>query len=380
MINTITLKTQTLSYYGDASMLLCPMTAYLCSHRVPEGMQVVVRQWVEGLDAANTCVVCGNLTANERFACRLLIERGIPVVLALSRVVPDNLADLRLTPEMQNALQRGMMVIVSPVLDGTEKDTTAQTAAARNRLMISIAENIVVGFMAENGNLARQLLGLKNVTVLKTDGQPAPREDEAQRRQHEATQMGWAIYKKLKGSRPQDIEMDKLPGSEESMPWETPIAPVTSLEMRRLLAQYLKIEGIEKPSLLHSLILFQVMKYYAKFSDFNFTSFFRMWGIHNLRPEDWRSTKVNDKWLPSLTERVMARLMKAMPSKFQSPINPEEQFDTQLMHQMLDEAMNRSSKPNKRLLQRALSLAYFEHDSQAIEKYRKLLGKDAPKR
>ena len=50
-MNTITIKNQTLSYLGDASMLLCPMTSFLCSHRVPEGVANAIRQWVNGLDS-----------------------------------------------------------------------------------------------------------------------------------------------------------------------------------------------------------------------------------------------------------------------------------------------------------------------------------------
>lgn len=72
-MNTITIKNQTLSYLGDASMLLCPMTSFLCSHRVPEGVADAIRQWVNGLDSANTCVVCGNLrggTIGSTFTCR----------------------------------------------------------------------------------------------------------------------------------------------------------------------------------------------------------------------------------------------------------------------------------------------------------------------
>ena len=95
-MNTITIKNQTLSYLGDASMLLCPMTSFLCSHRVPEGVADAIRQWVNGLDSANTCVVCGNLTGEERLVRRLLVERGIPVVLALANAIPDDISTLRL--------------------------------------------------------------------------------------------------------------------------------------------------------------------------------------------------------------------------------------------------------------------------------------------
>ena len=384
-MNTITIKNQTLSYLGDASMLLCPMTSFLCSHRVPEGVADAIRQWVNGLDSANTCVVCGNLTGEERLVRRLLVERGIPVVLALANAIPDDISTLRLSSQEITAMQSGHMVIVSPVTDADVKDPSGKTSAARNLLMIAIATHIVVGFMTENGNLARQLLGVRNVTVLQSKGQNEVRETDVQRVKSNANRMGWTIYKRLKEGRPllaSDSSEEDISESsaEELMPWESASKanPVSSVEMRQLLAQYLKLADIEKPSLLHSLVLFQVVKYYSNFADFNFTAFFRLWGPENLRQEDWKATKINEIWLPSLADRVMSRLFKAMPSRFHEPINKDEQFDPQIAHTLLDEALQRAKKPNKRLLQRALNLAYFERNSEAIAKYRELLGKDAP--
>ena len=384
-MNTITIKNQTLSYLGDASMLLCPMTSFLCSHRVPEGVADAIRQWVNGLDSANTCVVCGNLTGEERLVRRLLVERGIPVVLALANAIPDDISTLRLSSQEMTAMQSGHMVIVSPVTDADVKDPSGKTSAARNLLMIAIATHIVVGFMTENGNLARQLLGVRNVTVLQSEGQNEVRETDVQKVKSNANRMGWTIYKRLKEGRQlldsDSSEEEPLESpTEELMPWESASKanPVSSFEMRQLLAQYLKLVDIEKPSLLHSLVLFQVVKYYSNFADFNFTAFFRLWGPANLRQEDWKATKINEIWLPSLADRVMSRLFKAMPSRFHEPINKDEQFDPQIAHTLLDEALQRAKKPNKRLLQRALNLAYFERNSEAIAKYRELLGKDAP--
>ena len=385
-MNTITIKNQTLSYLGDASMLLCPMTSFLCSHRVPDGVADAIRQWVNGLDSANTCVVCGNLTGEERLVRRLLVERGIPVVLALANAIPDDISTLRLSSQEITAMQSGHMVIVSPVTDADVKDPSGKTSAARNLLMIAIATHIVVGFMTENGNLARQLLGVRNVTVLQSEGQNEVRETDVQKVKSNANRMGWTIYKRLKEGRPSlasDSSEDEPSESsaEELMPWESASKanPVSSVEMRQLLAQYLKLVDIEKPSLLHSLVLFQVVKYYSNFADFNFTAFLRLWGPENLRQEDWKATKINEIWLPSLADRVMSRLFKAMPSRFHEPINKDDQFDPQIAHALLDEALQRAKKPNKRLLQRALNLAYFERNSEAIAKYRELLGKDAPK-
>lgn len=333
-------------------MLLCPLTTFLCSHRVPDGVPAAIHHWVMGLNAADNCVMCGNLSGQERYALRLLVERGIPVVLTLAQSIPDSLADLKLTDAELAAHQAGRLLVISPIVDASVPEATGRTSAARNRLMIDLASHIVVGFMSENGNLASQLLGRTDLEVLHADGQEQVQETDEQRRQHQATQMGWAIYRRLKE------------GDATTLP---------SAEMRQLLVQYLGLVDLQRPSMLHSLLLFVVVRQYGVVNDFNFTKFFEMWGPEHLRPEDWRSTKINGKWIPSLAERVMARLFKQLPSRFHTPINPNEAFDPRIAHAVLDVALTRNKTPNERLLKRALNLAYYEHNSEAITYYKSRL-------
>jgi len=324
------------SHFGDISLLQGDLIAFLCSHRVPVGTQEAVTSWINQLPQEST-VLCGNMTGIEQLVIRRLQDRGIKVVLVLASAIEQR--------------DYGVPLVISPIADPGITAPTGKSAAERNKLMISLAKQIVVGFMAENGNLARQLLPLKNVTVLYKQGQEQVAENNPDRQRSNAEQMGWAIFKQL--------QTGKLP----------------SLEMRQLLNQYLHLE-LEKPSQLHSLILFEVVKHYAGYADFNFTAFMRLWNPDNLRPEDWKSTKNENtgKWMPSLAERATARLFKALPNQFRQIVNPAETFDPQLAHQLVDTSLQRTPK-NKRMLQRALNLAYFEHDSANIEKYSTLLGK-----
>lgn len=348
-MNTLTLNDRSLTYEGDASMLLCPLTTFLCSHRVPDGVTAAIHRWVMALDPADSCVLCGNLSSQERYALRLLVDRGIPVVLALAQSIPANLTDLKLTVAEMIAFQSGRLMVISPILDAGVPEATGKSSAARNKLMLDLASRIVVGFMAENGNLASQLLGRTDVTVLQVDGQEQVLETDEQKRQYQATQMGWAIYRRIK---------------------EGNVATLPSAEMRQLLVQYLKIEGIQRPSMLHSLLLFQVLTKYGSLDDFNFAKFFEMWGYQNLRPEDWKATRINGKWIMSLAERVIVRLFKQLPSRFHPLVNPNEPFSPMLAHALLDEAFRRSNKPNERMLKRALNLAYYEHDEEAVKRYK----------
>lgn len=345
-METATYNGQTFIYQGNLQLLEMPAAAFLCSMKSPEGTAEAAVRWVR--ESAPECLICGNLSAIERTVLREAVERHIPVVMALATPIPGDLAQLHLDYKIVEAASSGALLVVAPLTDEVEGKVSGKSSAQRNELMIALAQKVVVAYMTPNGHLARQLLRHPAVTVLRHDQLPQQADD--QQVQTNAVQMGWAIYNQLKqGSLP-------------------------SVEMRQLLNQYLHL-SIEKPSMQHSLVLFVVLKHYAGYTDFNFTAFFRLWGKDNFRPEDWKSEKVEGKWMPSLTERVLARLFKALPSKFRQPLNPAEQFDPELAHYLLDKSLSRAPK-NKRNLQRALNLAYYEHNSQAIARYRQLLGKE----
>lgn len=328
-------QVQLQNHQGDLSLLQSPkLTAFLCSHRVPVGTTEDVALWIDQLPA-DSVVLCGNLTGIEQLALNRLQQRGIPTILVLATAL--------------TATHYTSPLVITPIADPNITAPTGASSAIRNQLMIALAKKIIVGFMTENGNLARQLLNHPQVTVLHTDGQAQVKETDPQRLQSDAERMGWTIYEQLHNTN--------LP----------------STNMRQLLHQYLQLP-VQRPSLLHSLILFTIVKQYSQLPDFNFTAFFKLWGADNFRPEDLRSQKVDGKWVPSLAERVTARLFKAMPSKFHPAINPTEQFDPQLAHTLLDTCLKRSPK-NKRMLQRALNLAFYERNSQEITKYQQLLGK-----
>lgn len=345
-METTTCNGQTFAYQGNLQILQQPATAFLSSMKSPDEAAEAAVQWLR--ETAPACLVCGILSAIERRVLREAVMHNIPSVMALATPIPDDLARLHLDYSIREAVHNGRLLVVAPLAEGEGGKVSGKSSAQRNELMIALAREVVVAYMTENGHLARQLLRHPAVRVLVHGDVPAQTDDP--QAQNNATQMGWAIYNKLKAG------------------------DLASVEMRQLLNQYLHLPA-EKPSMLHSLVLFVVLKHYAGYADFNFTAFFKLWGKENLRAEDWKSEKVDGKWLPSLTERVLARLFKALPSKFRQPLNPAEKFDPELAHFLLDKSLARVPK-NKRNLQRALNLAYFEQDSRAIAKYRQLLGKE----
>lgn len=92
---------------------------------------------------------------------------------------------------------------------------------------------------------------------------------------------GWIIYRYIKAN----------------------ISNLTSLQVRGLLRDYMMLKN-ERPSMLHSVMLNFALNFAKDHPDFNFFRFFLLWGIENLRSEDWQKGTANDHEIPSLVERI----------------------------------------------------------------------------
>lgn len=97
--------------------------------------------------------------------------------------------------------------------------------------------------------------------------------------------IGWVMYRYLKAS----------------------LIRIDSVEVRRILARYLKLQN-PRPSLLHSLILQLALVYAKDHGDFVFYRFFQMWGPLNLRKEDYMNVIKGDVKYPALVRRIIAQI------------------------------------------------------------------------
>ena len=87
-------------------------------------------------------------------------------------------------------------------------------------------------------------------------------------------------------------------------------------EINALLDTYLRLH-CERPSRLHSLVLFMVIRYAKKHQNFDFMAFFKLWNPDNLRDEDWKRRSAPDaegkqREYNSLAEDCAALCFKAI--------------------------------------------------------------------
>jgi hypothetical protein len=139
---------------GNDKIIEFKKTAFLCSRKIPASVVLKCYDWAIAQREAGNCVVSGFHSLLEKDVLHYLLKGRQPIIIALARGLKQ-----KIEPELQKAFNEGRLLFITPF----EKEVirvTEKTAAVRNKMMMEIADKIVVGHASEKGNLAKQL---KNV-------------------------------------------------------------------------------------------------------------------------------------------------------------------------------------------------------------------------
>ena len=135
-----------------------------------------------------------------------------------------------------------------------------------------------------------------------------------------------------------------------------------------ILSQYFKL-NLERPSILHSLILIEAVKIEQNTPlQFRIRDFIRLWGLENLRDEDWAQfTTDSGNILPSTVEKLIGVYAKELKTdKVESP----EDFV-----ELVDKALLRYPKNQNMPYFKAIVLLSQGRNEEAIKYYRELILK-----
>lgn len=156
---------------------------------------------------------------------------------------------------------------------------------------------------------------------------------------------GWLIYATLRITRPDDVTARKT-----------------------LLMNYLNL-GLPRPSSLHSLILSEAIVVEKNTPRlFRIRDFVRLWGLDNLREEDWEQFKTDRGiTMPSTVEKLITVYAKELKT---DRVAAPEEFTA-----LLDEAMKRYPNSQNLPHDKALVLMSLGDKDGAIDYYRKLLSR-----
>lgn len=142
---------------------------------------------------------------------------------------------------------------------------------------------------------------------------------------------------------------------------------ITSIDARRALALYISLTAIERPSLLHSLMLVQAINIKRRHpQDFCFTRFIEMWGTDSFRHEDWQRDKRDDGGhFPSLVEKAIGLYLAEVKERGTGPL---DQMVETLLRKVIDRYHD--SDNLRRVLAR--QCLFTDRRDEAVDIYRRL--------
>jgi hypothetical protein len=134
---------------GNTEMLKRPKTAFLCSRKIPAVVVLKCYDWAVQQRDQGHCIISGFHSRIEKDVLHYLLAGKQPVIMVLARGMIEKIG-----PELRAAVNDRRLLMVTPFAENV-KCVSAETAGKRNRFMIDLADEVVIGFAGKDGMLER---------------------------------------------------------------------------------------------------------------------------------------------------------------------------------------------------------------------------------
>ncbi len=131
-------------------MLTSSPIAFFCSQSCPGDVILRAQDWANARDSQSAPVIGGFHTPVERDVLRILLRSSAPVTIVLARAVTGWRPPAPLSAAIRDAIATGLAEIVSPFPE-THRRTTAASAEARNRHILTLVPTILISHAALGG-------------------------------------------------------------------------------------------------------------------------------------------------------------------------------------------------------------------------------------
>jgi predicted Rossmann fold nucleotide-binding protein DprA/Smf involved in DNA uptake len=148
------------SSLGNTKLLKLHKTAFLCSREIPASVVLKCYDWAIEQRNQGNCVISGFHSKIEKDVFHYLLAGTQPVIMALARGMKD-----KIDTDLKAAVDAGRLLIVTP-FENSVKRVTAETAERRNRFMIELADEFVIGYASKSGMLERMVAEVKGKQVI----------------------------------------------------------------------------------------------------------------------------------------------------------------------------------------------------------------------
>jgi predicted Rossmann fold nucleotide-binding protein DprA/Smf involved in DNA uptake len=147
------------SSLGNTELLNRRKTAFLCSRKIPATVVLRCYDWAIKQRDQGNCIISGFHSRIEKDVFHYLLAGTQPVIMALARGMKE-----KIEPEHRTAVNTGRLLMVTPFAENVKR-VSAETAEKRNRFMIELADEVVIGFASKGGMLERLIAEVKGKNV-----------------------------------------------------------------------------------------------------------------------------------------------------------------------------------------------------------------------
>jgi len=134
-------------YHGNQDILKHHKVGYLCSQRCTASAVLLSFDWAKEQRDKEQCVVIGNHSQIEKDIFDILIKGVQPIILVLARGLMK-VWDARIL----KALDQKRILVISP-FDTTNNRVSRKNAEIRNRKIMEITDELVIGYKTKGGQL-----------------------------------------------------------------------------------------------------------------------------------------------------------------------------------------------------------------------------------
>ena len=134
---------------GNIELLKQHKIAFLCSRKIPATVVLKCFDWAIAQREKGHCIIGGFHSTIEKDVFHYLLQGTQPVIMALARGMKGKIA-----PGLRAAIHSGRLLIITPFAENV-KYVSAKTAEKRNRFMIELSDEVVIGYASKDGMLER---------------------------------------------------------------------------------------------------------------------------------------------------------------------------------------------------------------------------------
>jgi len=133
---------------GNVELLDLYKVAFLCSRKYPETAAANSYRWADEQREKGVCVISGYHSPIEKDVLRRLLQGRQPIIVALAKGLQ------KLETELSAPIEAGRLLVITRYADSVSHACESK-CFQRNRMMIGMADEIVIAHASAGGNLER---------------------------------------------------------------------------------------------------------------------------------------------------------------------------------------------------------------------------------